>query len=136
MMRGFSIPLILFAAASIGCNSEPFERGEVAGTVTFGGQPISKGTITFIPEDSPGASASTEISDGKFKLLKQVGPSVGKHRVEILATREGVKKEAGPPHPPGTMVEVTEQYLPAMYNHQSTLQYDVTAGVNEKNFEL
>jgi hypothetical protein len=127
--------MILFA--TLGCNSEPFERGSVKGQVTLAGQPLPKGTIVFIPlGDKPGASAMTDVVDGKYEVSKSQGPSVGTHRVEILATRVGGKQEAGPPHPPGTFVDVTEQYIPPQYNHQSQLKVEIKDGANQHDFRL
>jgi len=129
--------LLTILVATLGCNSEPFERGSATGQVTLSGQPIPKGTIIFIPQgDKPGASATTDIVDGKYELPKGQGPSVGTHRVEILATCVVGKEEAGMPHPPGTLVDVIEQYVPVQYNHQSQLKVEIKAGVNQHDFPL
>jgi hypothetical protein len=129
--------LLTILVATLGCSSEPFERASAKGQVTFSGQPIAKGTIVFVPQgDKPGASATADVVDGKYELPKQRGPSVGTHRVEILATRVRGKQEAGMPYPPGTLVDMTEQYIPAQFNHQSTLKVEIKAGANQHDFKL
>ena len=128
---------VVLALLALGCGSEPFQRGTVNGQVTFDGQPIATGTIVFIPTHTgPGASASGEIVAGKFSIPRKTGPSLGSHRVEVLAMRDNGKKEAGSPYPPGTMVDDIEQYIPARYNHQSELKADVKSGTPAINFEL
>lgn len=129
--------LVTILLVTLGCNSEPFERGSVKGKVSLAGQPVAKGTINFIPQgQASGASATTDVVDGNYELPKSRGPSVGKHRVEILATRVRGKQEAGPPFPAGTLVDVVEQYVPAQYNHQSWLQVEIKAGANQHDFPL
>lgn len=129
--------LVVLALFALGCGSEPFQRGAVNGQVTFGGQPVANGTIVFIPTGAGlSASASAEIVAGKFAIPGKQGPSVGTHRVEVLAMRNNGKKEAGSPYPPGTMVDDIEQYIPASYNHQSELKADVKSGGQTINFDL
>ena len=118
-----------------GCGSEPFPRAAVKGKVTFDGQPISKGTILFVPTggNSEGA-ASAEILEGNYQLPRRQGPAVGTHQVQVLAMRNNGKIEAGPPHPPGTLVEDIQQYIPARYNHQSELKEELKPGENTLDF--
>ena len=57
--------------------------------------------------------------------------------VRISAVRStGKKIEAGPPEPPGTLVDEVKPYIPAMYNEQSTLSAQVTAGKVTQDFAL
>ncbi|MFM9962748.1 MAG: hypothetical protein ACKV2Q_16180 [Planctomycetaceae bacterium] len=129
--------LVVLAMMALGCGSEPFQRGAVQGQITFDGQPVASGTITFVPIGaSPGASASGEVVEGQFRILAKQGPSVGIHRVEVLAVRNNGQKEAGSPYPAGTMVDDIEQYIPARYNHKSELQAEVKSGDNTINFQL
>ncbi len=129
--------LVVLAVFALGCGSEPFERGAVRGEITFDDQPVASGTIVFVPTGaSPGASASGEIVAGHFTIPRKQSPSVGTHRVEVLAMRNNGKKEAGSPYPPGTMVDDIEQYIPARYNHKSELQAEIKSGDNTIDFKL
>ena len=129
--------LVLLSLLALGCGSEPFQRGAVNGQVTFDGQPIANGTIVFVPTHTgPGASATGDIVAGKFTIPVKQGPSLGIHRVEVLAMRNNGKKEAGSPYPPGTLVDDIEQYIPAKYNHQSELKAEVKSSTPTINFEL
>jgi hypothetical protein len=69
--------LVLVASAALlaGCGGDPNKPrlGRVSGTVTYKGQPVTKGIVTFVPIGGPGAktgqSAMGEIGkDGSYVL--------------------------------------------------------------------
>ena len=141
MRNRLSASLLIFLA--LGCGSGDTPRASAKGQVTFEGQPLKKGTISFQPIDAnAGGSASTEIVDGKYELPRARGPGIGQHRVEILAIRSNGQKRPAFAYPPDyprekmEMVEGIEQYIPARYNHKSELQADVKPGDQTINFEL
>ena len=82
--------------------------------MTVDGQPVGDGSISLIPSGGTiGPSSGGKIADGFYAIERKLGPAVGTYRVEILAVRKtGRKVEAGPPSPPGTMIDETEQYVP------------------------
>jgi len=129
---GLLLPLL---GTCVGCGDG---RVKVQGSVTFDGQPVEEGTIAFEPADGKGTSAGGTIKDGKYTLSGESAVQPGKKIVRINAVRKtGQKVEAGPPSPPGTMVEQVERYIPAKYNRQSTLTCEVTAsGSNQHDFPL
>ena len=126
------LPLLLTCA---GCGSDLVT---VEGKVTFDGQPVEKGSIVLEPADGQGSTAGGEIKDGEYVLSGDSAVQPGKKIVRITAVRKtGRKLEAGPPSPPGTIVEEVERYIPPQYNRQSTLTCEVTAGgTNEHDFPL
>ncbi len=68
----------------------------VSGKVTFDGQPIEKGKISFLPADDKGSVVGTDINGGSY-IARDVPP--GKKKVEIVAidtsiSRVGSKKKA------------------------------------------
>lgn len=113
-------------------------RVTVRGEVTFDGQPVEKGVIAFEPADGAGPMAGGEIRDGKYVLSGDSAVTPGEKIVRITGVRKtGRKVEAGPPEPPGTMVEELERYIPRQYNSQTTLTCEVTAdGRNQHDFVL
>ena len=129
--------VVVLMGTWVGCDSG---GGLVAveGNVTFDGQPVEEGSIAFEPADGAGPSAGGMIEQGKYTLGDEAGVMPGKKTVRITAVRKtGRQIEAGPPAPPGTMVDVVEKYIPAIYNQESTLTCDVVAGsVNQHNFDL
>jgi hypothetical protein len=109
----------------------------VSGIVTLDGKPLGEANLTFQPATEgkiagAGSFAFTDAS-GAYSLhtvdSDQPGAVVGKHRVEI---RLVVPSYDGDPakRPPS-------KTLPAKYNSQTELQFDVPAGGTDKaNFDL
>jgi hypothetical protein len=56
----------------------------VSGEVTYEGQPVNDGTITFLPADGKGPSAGGPIKQGKFEVQ---GLAPGPKVVEVIATK-------------------------------------------------
>jgi hypothetical protein len=83
--RLFASVCLLSVAVFLGCSSSDVTRFDVSGTVTFDGQPVPAGTISFQPaagNEGPGGSA--EIKDGKFDTAQGgKAPTGGPHRVVI-----------------------------------------------------
>lgn len=128
-MRRFGL-LLLVLAPAIGCTGDPYRIVPVSGTVTLNGKPLADAYITFQPMSDgtqptqpPGSYAKTD-SDGHFTLhvvgLARDGAAVAKHGVTISAPDKLAPKEevAGRPR----------DRVPARYNLQSTLTFDVPAG--------
>lgn len=109
----------------------------VEGNVTFDGQPVEQGSIVFEPADGVGPAVGGTIEHGKYQLGSEGGMVSGKKIVRISAVGStGKKIEAGPPEPPGTLVDEVRQYIPSTYNENSTLAIDVAAGKVTHHFEL
>lgn len=117
-----------------GCGGEGIERRAVTGIVRLDGKPLPQGTIAFTPVDK-GPSAGGPIKDGAFTLAKDGGPSPGKYRVEVYASRPSGKTERDAAT--GETVALTESIIPPKYNRDSTLQVEVTtSGENRFDFDL
>jgi hypothetical protein len=121
-------------AATIGCGDN--RRQGVEGTVTFDGQPIPDGNISFIPQgDARGPTAGAVIKDGRFAIDRARGTFTGTFRVEIVAARATAETVADPVT--GERVSLREQYIPAKYNVQSELTAEIAAGgSNQLKYEL
>jgi hypothetical protein len=115
----------------------------VKGKVTLNGQNVEDGRITFTPiegegkiSDSSGAAAG-QIKNGEYNIPEDEGPIVGKHSVSITASRKtGKQIEAAMPAPPGTMIDVVEELVPAKFNSRTELTADLVSGENTKDFAL
>jgi hypothetical protein len=88
----------------IGCgpNDGLGKRFPVSGKVTYKGQPLTSGTINFLPEDpNTGRPAVGEIQpDGSFQLTTQTpgdGAMGGKYKVSISAYEVDKSQGASPP---------------------------------------
>jgi len=75
-------------AIVVGCGEEGPTRYQLSGKVTYGGQPIPAGSVTFIPDSSQGNSgpaASVDIVDGAYDTTTGKGHVGGPHLVKITA---------------------------------------------------
>ena len=125
-----SAPLLLLLMVLVaGCGPSGPQRYPVSGTVTFDGQPVADGFITFTPEGDDLAPDADKITDGKFEFEAQAG----RKRVEILANRQPTGGQIDP-----VMNAVPlEQYIPPQYNSESTLSIEVKPdGENHFDFPL
>ena len=87
-----------------GCGGAPYRTVPVKGTVTYQGQPVTSGTITFVPE-KPGPAASATIrADGTYALATDGIPGAvpGRYTIMIISmgNTAGVLPEQRNPLPP------------------------------------
>jgi hypothetical protein len=119
--------------AMSGCGG-PDNRAEVSGNVSFNGQPLATGSISFVPTDgNTGPSSGGMIVDGKYSVPRAKGVAVGKNRVSIISpVKTGRKIKFGGDR----MEDEWVQSIPAKYNDDSELVRDFGPGSNRLDFEL
>jgi hypothetical protein len=79
------------AVGVAGCGSSgPIPYANVSGTVTYNGQPLTKGQITFFTDGRP--PSAIEIVDGKYAGQAMVGSN----RIQISAYRKTNKERPLP----------------------------------------
>lgn len=132
LTTGSCLSLLLLAMGCGGSSGPP--RVAVSGTITFDGQPLSQGTITFVPAGE-GTAASGEIENGQFSIPDDKGPSPGKCRVEVVSFQETGKKVPGISDDASGMAAETKQIIPEQFNTKSTLEKDVSES-GDNVFEL
>jgi hypothetical protein len=118
--------LVLLFTFSGGCGSESATVG-LKGDVTFDGRPIETGSIDFIPiEATAGASAVGTIANGRYEIGTQRGlvPG-GTYQVRITGWRKTGKTQRNRMAPGGQSVELVENFIPSIYNSESTLKVRV-----------
>lgn len=112
-----------------GC-SDP-TQGIVSGSVVVDGKPAETGAISFIPVNGRGTTAGAVIEQGKYKATVPVGEV----RIEIRVSKVvGEQKIYDTPDSP--IQEVMEESLPARFNDQSELTWEVPSGKSTKDFDL
>jgi hypothetical protein len=116
--------------ALAGCG-DGAKTGEVTGTVTIDGQPAESGAVTFIPADGQSPTAGGEIKAGKYTATVPVGVA----KVEIRVPKVVGKKKLYPT-PDSPEQPIMQEVLPAKYNDNTELTFDVRPGTNEKNWDL
>jgi hypothetical protein len=121
--------LVLLVLA--GCSGRP----AIEGTVTYAGQPVDGGSISFIPDNNRGTIASADIKAGKYAVPAGKGPGTGKCRVQIVWKKK-TGRQVQTPGDAGNLIDETVQVIPANYNAQTTLSADLKSGGNTLNFDL
>jgi hypothetical protein len=146
------VGLTLFSA----CSDDGFgrQRYSVHGTVTYKGEKLAQGQISFLPEGQGGQAASGQIDNGYYSLSTLTpgdGALPGKYKVTVVAKDsdpEKVRSEAQTKGmPPGAALpqpliakanKEAKSKIPTRYNLPTTtdLTADVEARSNTKDFEL
>jgi hypothetical protein len=129
------------AALLSGCGGDGGpQRVVVSGTVTYGGKPVSEGTIRFAPLPTcPAPMTGAMIVDGKYTVNMHGGVPVGTHKVKIEALRKTKNTSMPNVAAPRQMQEAgLEQYIPKKYNANTQLEITIQPGSREisKNFDL
>jgi hypothetical protein len=85
---GIASGALLIAFCFTGCGGETGPpRYEVSGKVTFGGQPVPNGSITFAPDGAAGNKGpltATVVKDGVYKTESGKGAIAGDTIITIL----------------------------------------------------
>lgn len=132
LLRSFClVSLAAFVAFSVGCSKQDPNRGQVTGIVEVDGQPAAEGAIAFTPTDGNSTATGGEIVGGRYTVNANIGPSKVAIRVPKTV---GERKLYDTPDSPVRPIQ--EESLPAKYNDETTLTYDVKPGDNEQNFSL
>jgi hypothetical protein len=121
----------------VGCSGAKYKGDKqypLAGEVTFEGEPIDVGSISFIPEGDKGRPSGGVITDGKFDVPEEKGANAGKHRVEIRwLKRTGRKlKDAES----GEMYDERREALSDKVHTNSELTVEVPLPENRYDFKL
>ena len=117
-----------------GCNHGP-PTGKVRGKVTFKGQPVKEGRVTFLNPKEGGTYEAMIGSDGSYAI--PVGVNVGEYVVEISPLME--MKDTDPGKTPPAPVEKAAPDIPRKYRQQGTTPFKgqtVKQGPNDINFEM
>jgi hypothetical protein len=126
--RAFAASLVL--EFFCGCSPGP-ATGTVNGEVTFAGQPIQEGRITFVPVDGQGQTAGAAIVDGKFSATDV--PAT-KMKVQINGNKKTGKKSRAFPNSPE--IDEVVELLPPRFHAQSELELDVKKGPQDVRYDL
>lgn len=129
MVVGAAAAMLLLASAGCG-------RGHVAvsGQVLVDGQPMEEGSISFRPADGKGPSLGGAIEMGRYHVVLKASNAAGEKLVSITGIqRTGRRIPAGPPEPPGAMVD---EILIVEFGQKSELTCLLAPGSNRQNFDL
>ncbi len=106
----------------------------VRGTVTLDGKPVDDGSVSFQPPDGNGPTAGASVKAGQFEVLTGLKP--GTYKVTVRGVvKTGRQQPAGPPLPPGTMIDEMVMYPPTGQNPEP-VTVEVKVGEPPLTFDL
>lgn len=133
------VPVWILALGLSGCggSSDNLPREPVSGSVSFGGQPLAKGSIVFAPtSDKIPTTVTAGIVDGRYSVPRYEGLVPGSYKIAISSLNEvaNAKSVRGLP---GKIAPPAKNIIPSQYNTASTLTKEVKAGeTNTFDFDL
>ncbi|AMV32957.1 hypothetical protein VN12_12585 [Pirellula sp. SH-Sr6A] len=144
VFRCWSLVLIGLSLFASGCtSSDQPELGQVTGTITLDGKPLTGVAVVFQPENGRPARGMTN-AEGKYELVyirQTKGSKVGPNRVEIAPSEEGEESEEpevgdGEAQTASKKSKSGKPVVPARYNTKSELKVEVVSGKNTFDFQL
>ena len=110
-----------------GCKQRNYSgphRFALSGKVTFEGQPIDFGSISFLPSGEGTQRVSGGlIENGAYVVPEEQGANAGKHRVEIRWRKMTGKKKRDPDS--GEMYDERVEGLPPRFHSDSELTAEI-----------
>ncbi|UUO07471.1 hypothetical protein M4951_03965 [Blastopirellula sp. J2-11] len=125
-----AIGLVAVLVALVGCGKSD-GMISVTGLVTYNGDPVQDGSISFTPVDGRGSSGGGMIENGQIIRGKS---SPGKIAVQIYANKIVEKKNPTAEEIERGITSDRVQYLPGPYNQQSKLR--ITISDSERHFDF
>ena len=119
--------IFLFVVFLVGCGGNE-NLSSVTGTITLDGEPLPNAFVVFSPTAGGTTSYGRTNGSGQYEMMfndDEMGAWIGENRVEISTGDVGATMNGGTP-----------EKVPAIYNQQSTLKVEVTAGPNTHDFDL
>ena len=127
MSRNLLVVVALLCTSGCGAPEHP-DVGQVTGTITLDGKPLSDAAVMFQPSNGR-ASTGTTDAKGNYTLMYLdgvMGAMLGVHKVSI---RTEIPGEDGQP-------PVVKEKLPKRYHEFTELTADIKAGSNTHDFAL
>ncbi|MEZ6077454.1 MAG: hypothetical protein R3C09_15470 [Pirellulaceae bacterium] len=120
---------VFLSIVLVGCGSQNYEgekRYPLSGKVTFNGEPVDRGNISFLPMNPDSQRvAGGKIEDGAYSFEEEYGANAGQYKVEIRW-----QKKTGDTFTDafGNVDDVRVEAIPAEFNTATTLTADIGAG--------
>jgi hypothetical protein len=140
-LRSLAVAVVLTAVALVlsGCGSS---TATVSGEVTYEGQPVGDGYITFTPADGKGKDAGGPLTGGRYEVAGlPPGPKVVKviavKKVNFASTSEEMMARAAEARKLGNHDGLVDPADTIAENAEgNNARIDLTAGVNQHDFHL
>lgn len=130
--------LFLLCVTLVGCGGRKYSgdrRFPLTGKVTYDGQPIDYGAISFLPVSGGKQRVSGgTIVDGTYSVPEEAGANQGSYRVEIHWAKKTGKQFRDPDTQ--EMMDKRDEGLPPRFHSKSTLTAEVSAAQTTFDFHL
>lgn len=137
---------LISALFAIGCGQAALlEKIAVSGKVTYNGEAIAEGEISFQPDGATrGPPSSATIKNGNYELVPEWGLTPGRYRVQVQAFRAPKESSellspGGLDRPKSVGIPFRDQYLPDKFHAKTTIEtLKVASGRKkiEQNYDL
>jgi hypothetical protein len=109
--------------------------GKVSGKVTFRGQPVSEGRISFTSKAEGGGGADATLNtDGTYRIVTDDGGlKVGEYEVTVFPA---IIHDTSDPHTPPVGVEKPADNIPKKYWNPKTSGFTATVKPGKNTFEF
>jgi hypothetical protein len=119
----------------VGCSgsSDGLPREPISGTVTFDGQTLANGSISFIPSGGPAGQGDATpgggtITNGKFSIDRESGLVPGTYNVAIYASERSARTRPAQVGAAPKASELPKELIPAKFNANTELKTEITKG--------
>jgi hypothetical protein len=123
-----TLGLVLLASLA-GCGDD---KGSVTGSVTFDGQPVASGTITFVKSEGGLVREGAVIRDGSFET--NLPP--GRYKIEVSAQKVVSKRQQKGFDGTVEEIELKGEMIPEWYNAKTELSEEIKPGSNTLKLDL
>jgi hypothetical protein len=139
-----SVVVVTAFAGCSGAGGQLADLVAVTGTVTLDGQPLSYGTVAFVPVDqTSGQVATGDIKEGKFTMVTSAsspGVVYGDYKVRIVSVEQQAAGSVAADFTPDPNAPPKEpkSLIPKKYGdiNESGLEVSVQTGMEPIQFEL
>jgi hypothetical protein len=136
-LRWIGVAVVAFALVSsvIGCGKAS-ERLPLQGKITWQGQPLTKGSILFMPaRGHRGPKIGAQVVEGDYQIDADRGATAGAYRVEVRSD-SGERPHSPTDERPTRTATKSSASIPPEYNSNSRLSADVSAERTRFDFDL
>jgi hypothetical protein len=129
-----TLPLLAIGILLLaGCNTGPV-LVPVKGKIAYDGVPVESGVVQFHAADGESPSAKGgAIIKGEYAAEVPTGELI----VKITGSRASGEKRKFPENAPdGKWINLSEQYVPAKYNTETTLKVTIQGRKDDLDFNL
>ena len=133
-LKCFCLVLCALLAGCSGAKYKGDKRYPLTGDVTFDGQPVDVGSISFLPEGGSGRASGGVITDGKYAVPEEKGATAGTYRVEIHWLKKTGRQLKDPES--GEMYDERREAIPDKVLSDAELTVEVPMPENRRDFNL